>query len=484
MENTMNQTNMGSAPLAQDSSQNGLVPYGLIKAHLMISWAYIALVVFAGLGYSLQFINIYPFEGIEFLSPGRVRMVHTQSAAYAWLANIFFAIVLYMIPKLTQKPILSEKLGWAIFWFYNLFVVAAVVLILGGHGQGLEWAETPKIVDVPIALFATLFCLNVIGSIWMGRAKPFYVTVWYVLAALIWTPLVYVMGNFLPEYVFRGTAGATISSMYIHDLVGLFVTPIGTGMIYYLLPVLMKKPLFSHALSLIGFWGLAFFYPMNSAHHYLYSPIPMWAQYASVVASVGVHVVVYTVVFNFLATMAQDWKKVLDSYPLKFILVGTIGYLITCIQCAVQVTLSVQAVIHFTDWVVGHAHLVLFGVFSFWAFAWIYYLVPKLFKTEIYSESLTAWHFWLTTIGIIVMDIDLLVAGLVQGTLWGDLAPFIDSVVASKPYWWIRTLSGTAIMAGIVCFLINLVMTWQISRQNHATIGQGSSSDHKEGAPA
>ena len=418
-------------------------------------------VVLAGLAYSTQFIDLYPFPEFEFLSPGRIRMVHTQGVAYAWLANIFFAIMLYMIPKLTKKPILSEKLGWIVFWTYNILIIATVLMILGGFAQALEWGETPKVLDPLIALVVVCYVLNIVyGSIWKGREEPFYVTVWYCLAALIWTPLVYVMGNFLPEYFFPGTGGATITSMYIHDLVGLFVTPVGIGMVYYLLPVLMKKPLFSHSLSLIGFWGLAFFYPMNSAHHFLWSPIPMWAQYASIVASVGVHVVVYTVVFNIFATMASNWNRVVTNIPLRFIFVGALFYLITCIQCAIHVTLSVQEIIHFTDWVVGHAHLVLFGTFSFWAFAFIYYLLPKLFKTHIFSETLAEWHFWLSTIGILLMDIDLMCAGLVQGSLWIGLTPFIESVIASKPYWWIRVFTGVAILVGEICFFINILMTY------------------------
>ncbi len=442
-----------------------LVSFPLIRAHLYLSVLYILVVVLAGLTYSLQFIDLYPFPSFEFLSPGRVRMIHTQAVAYAWLANIFFAIMYYMIPKLTEKEIFSEKLGWFIFYVYNFLIVLTVVMILGGHGQALEWGETPNVLDPFLALVVVLYVFNVVyGSIWRGRDKPFYVTVWYCLAALIWTPLVFVMGNFLPEYVFKGTAGATITSMYIHDLVGLFVTPVGTGLVYYLLPVLMKRPLFSHSLSLIGFWGLAFFYPMNSAHHFLWSPIPMWAQYASIVASVGVHVVVYTVVFNVFATMNADWKRVYESIPLRFIFVGAVSYLITCIQCAIHVTLSVQEIIHFTDWVVGHAHLVLFGTFSFWSFAFMYYLLPKLTGKELFSKNLAEWHFWLSTLGIVIMDIDLMCAGLVQGSLWKSLVPFIDTVTASKPYWWIRTLSGCAILVGEVCFLINVIMTFLSSR--------------------
>lgn len=451
------------------NNETNLVSYGLVKAHIYISILYVFIAVLAGLTYSLQFLDLYPFKAIEWFSPGRVRMVHTQAVAYAWLANVFFGIIYYMIPKLTNFRILSEKLGWVIFYCYNFLILATVALILGGHAQGLEWAETPVILDPFIAVVVVLYVINAITPIVKARSKPFYVSVWYILAALIWTPLVYVMGNFLPQYVFPGTSGAALSSMYIHDLVGLFVTPVGTAMIYYLLPVLMKKPIFSHALSLIGFWGLAFFYPLNSTHHYLYSPIPMWSQYAAIIASVGVHVVVYTVVFNVLATMASDWKQVLASVELKFLLAGIFCYLITCIQCAVQVTLSAQTIIHFTDWVVGHSHFVLFGVFSFFSFAWIYYLIPRILKSALYSESLKSWHFWLSFLGIVIMQFDLLSAGLVQGYMWKSLAPFIDSVTASMPFWWVRTLSGIMILVGTVMFIINIYMTWKMSRSMPAT---------------
>jgi len=367
-------------------TDNQPVDHALVTAYFVAFLGYLIVTLLAGLSYSLQFLQKYPFPGVELLSPGRVRMVHTMSVAYGMLASGLFGIVSYIVPKLTGFPVLSRKLAWWLYGIYNAAVLATVAMILGGHAQGLEWAETPKILDH-------------ITPIWRARAEPYYVSLWYILAALIWTPLVYVFGNFLPEYVFGGTAGAAISSMYIHDLVGLFVTPLGIASVYYLLPVAMRVPLYSHALSIIGFWGLAFFYPLNSAHHYLYSPIPMWAQYASIVASIGVHVVVYTVVFNIFATLASDWKQLVTNFPVRWIFMGTLAYLITCIQCAVQVTLAAQEIIHFTDWVVGHAHFVLFGTFTFWITAWVYWLLPRIWGTPIYSLSLGRWHFWLATSG-------------------------------------------------------------------------------------
>jgi len=448
----------------KNKQNEGLVDYTVITWHFIMSIVYIFVAILAGLSFSLQFLQKYPFPGVEFLSPGRIRMVHTQGVAYGWLANGLFAVIYYIIPKLTGQKVLSQFLSRLIFFVYNGLVLGAVVMILMGHGQGLEWAETPAILDPFIALGVVLLVINLLTPIVKVRAEKMYVSLWYIAAALIWTPIVYVMGNFLPQYFFAGTSGATISSMYIHDLVGLFVTPLGIASVYYLLPVVMKKPLYSHALSIIGFWGLAFFYPLNSAHHYLFSPIPMWTQYTSIVASIGVHVVVYTVVFNIIATVATDWPQLSTNYTVRWIFFGTIAYLITCIQCAVQVTLSAQSIIHFTDWVVGHSHFVLFGVFSFWVTAWMYYLLPRIWNVPIYSESLARWHFWMQTLAISLMQVDLLAAGVMQGTMWKNMAPFIDSVAASMPFWWVRTFTGIMILVGETCFMINIYLTWQDSQ--------------------
>lgn len=463
-----------------DTQQSNVVNYPVVKLHFYAVLFYLLVVLLAGLSYSLQFLQRYPFLGIEFLSPGKVRMVHTQAVAYGLLANGLFGICYYIVPKLTSFRVWSNKLADGLFWAYNALVIGTVVMILAGYAQAIEWAETPKLLDPIISVAAVVLVANLIHPIWRARKNTLYVSLWYILASLIWTPIVYVFGNFLPEYVFAGASGAAITSMYIHDLVGLFVTPIGIAGVYYLLPVVMKKPLYSHALSIIGFWGLAFFYPLNSAHHYLFSPIPMWAQYASVVASIGVHVVVYTVVFNIIATIATDWKQLVTNIPLRFIFFGTIAYLITCIQCAVQVTLAAQEIIHFTDWVVGHAHFVLFGVFTFWVTAWIYYLMPRMLGVPVYSLSLARWHFWLSALGVSIMQVDLLAAGVVQGFMWKSLAPFVESVEASIPFWWVRTFSGIMILVAESCFMINIFMMWRESQARKS----GRSSLATEGASA
>jgi cytochrome c oxidase cbb3-type subunit 1 len=455
-----------AAILPAMKKDENIVDFEIVQWHMIAFVVHLVIAVLAGLSYSLQFLQKYPFPGVEFLSPGRIRMIHTQGVAYGMLANGLVAILYYVIPKLTGYSVISKGLSRFCFWVYNGLVLATVVMISAGYAQGLEWAETPAILDPFIAVAVVVLFVNLGTPIWKARANTYYVSLWYILAALIWTPIVYVFGNFLPQYVFAGTSGAAISSMYIHDLVGLFVTPLGIAAVYYLLPVVMKVPIYSHALSIIGFWGLAFFYPLNSAHHYLWSPIPMWAQYASIVASIGVHVVVYTVVFNIFATVAADWKQMVSNYPVRWILTGSLFYLITCIQCAIQVTLSAQSIIHFTDWVVGHSHFVLFGVFTFWVTAWAYWLLPRIWGVPIYSMALARWHYWLAMLGIAIMQVDLLAAGVVQGMMWRSLVPFIDSVQASAPFWWVRSFTGIMILVGEACFVVNLYMTWQESRKN------------------
>ena len=198
------------------------------------------------------------------------------------------------------------------------------------------------------------------------------------------------MGNFFPQYLVAGNAAGPLLGLYIHDLVGLWVTPMGWGMMYFFVPIILRKPIWSHALSLVGFWGLAFFYPLQGVHHFLGSPIPMFAQYSAVISTIAIEIVVTTVIINFFMTWRGSEGTLRTSIPIRWFWVGALNYFITCLQCAFQVTLTFQQVIHFTDWVVGHAHLVMFGVFSFWIFGMIEHLWPKLTGNEWWSQGLRA----------------------------------------------------------------------------------------------
>src|SRR6185437_1142537 len=355
-----------------------LVNRPAVKAHLIAAFAFFFVSVFGGMFYALQLSRMYPFPGVELLSPGRLRIGHTNAIAYGFLFNAFIAAMLWIVPRLTGKRVLSEKLTWTVFWAWQLVVGLTVAGVLGGKAQGIEWGETPTFVDPIVVVAALLLIANTATPILKVRGRKLYVSLWYFSAMLVWLPLTYVMGNFVPQYFVPGAGGAAVTGLYIHDLVGLTITPLGWGMMYYFVPVALKKPVWSHTLSLVGFWGLAFFYPLNGVHHFFYSPIPMYAQYGAVMSTIAVEIVVFTVVGNFFVTLRGSGDMLRKSLPVRWFYTGMIGYFITCFQCAFQTTLTFQRLIHFTDWVVAHAHLVMLGVFSFWIMGMTVYLWPKL----------------------------------------------------------------------------------------------------------
>lgn len=440
-----------------------LVDRKLVLWHLTAGLVFLAVAMIAGLMMSLQFLQKYPFPGIELFSPGRWRMVHTNGVAYGFLANSFLGALYWAVPRLTMQPVYNRKLSWFIFWAWQAVVGTTAVGLVLGHAQALEWGETPTYVD-PIALVGLiLVAVNFLPPIFRMQG-PMYVTLWYFVAAFIWTILVYAMGNFLPQYFVGGAAAGAIGGLFIHDLVGLFVTPLGWGLMYYFVPIILRKPMWSHGLSLVGFWGLAFFYPLTGIHHFLYSPIPLFLQHGAIVTTIAIEFVVTTVIINFFGTLKGRGDKLRTSIPTRWFYTGMIFYFTTCLQCSFQTTLTFQRIIHFTDWVVGHAHLVMFGVFGFWLLGITVYLWPRLVGAKSwYRESLNSWHFWLSALGTLVMFVDLLVAGLVQGTLWRDLAPWEASVIASYPYWLVRSVSGTAIFVGQLLFFYNAYKTWRLA---------------------
>lgn len=440
-----------------------LVDTTMVRWYFLAALTFMTISMLGGILMALQLIRHNPLQGIELLSPGRWRMLHTNAIAYGFLANAFLGALHWAVPRLTLRPVLDPRLSRFIFGAWQFVVLATAVGILLGKAQGLEWGETPVWIDPLAQVGLLLVAINFMTPIAQMKG-PMYVTLWYFMAAFVWTFLTYAMGNFIPEYFVAGTSAGAVGGLFIHDLVGLFVTPLGWGLMYYFVPILLKKPIWSHGLSLVGFWGLAFFYPLNGIHHFLYTPIPMFLQYGAIVSTVAVELVVTTVVINFFGTIWGDSRQFVTNLPIRYFYTGMVFYFLTCLQCAMQTTLTFQALIHFTDWVVGHAHLVMFGVFSMWIFGMMTYLFPRLLGTPWYSQKLCEYHYWLSTIGILVMAIDLIMGGLFQGWSWAALQPWDASIDISFPFWMIRIWAGLAMFAGMLVFLFNLYKTWQISQ--------------------
>ncbi len=470
-----------------------LVDARLVRWWFIMALTYLGISMLGGLLMALQLVHWNPLNGLEFLSPGRWRMIHTNAVAYGFIASAFIGMLHWVVPRLTLRPVLSSYLSYFIFFAWQVIVLStAAGIILGPTfqaqewvaelsrqtrlpmnlgAQGLEWGETPFWID-PVALLGLgLLAANFLTPIAQAKG-PMYVTLWYFMAAFVWTFLTYAMGNFLPEYSLTGTSAGAVGGLFIHDLVGLFVTPLGWGLMYYIVPILLKKPIWSHGLSLVGFWGLAFFYPLQGIHHFLYTPIPMFLQYGAIISTIAVEFVVATVVINFMGTLYGNGRAVVTNLPIRYFYTGMIFYFITCFQCALQVTLTFQKLIHFTDWVVGHAHLVMFGVFSLWIFGFMTYLFPRLIGRDWYSRKLCEWHFWLSASGLFIMFIDLTLAGVFQGYYWASLQPWEASTIGSQPFWIVRVFAGLMMMSGYVCFLYNLALTYRggiVPRPNHAS---------------
>ena len=454
-----------------------LVDEPIVVAYFLCALGYLTLSMFAGLLMALQLVHWNPLNGVELLSPGRWRMVHTNVIAYGFLANAFLGSLHWAVPRLMLKPVLDRRLSWFILVAWQIVVLSTGVGIVLGPtlqanvpaleslpfalgAQGLEWGETPVWID-PLALTGLLLvAINFMGPIVQSRG-PMYVTSWYFMAAFVWTFLTYAMGNFLPQYSLTGTSAGAVGGLFIHDLVGLFVTPLGWGLMYYFVPVMLKKPMWSHGLSLVGFWGLAFFYPLNGIHHFLYTPIPMFLQYGAIVSTIAVELVVTTVIINFFGSIWGNSGVVRTNLPIRWFYTGMIYYFLTCLQCAFQVTLTFQKVIHFTDWVVGHAHMVMFGVFSMWIMGMMTYLFPRLLGRNWASRSLCEWHYWLSTLGLFVMAADLILLGLFQGWSWAALEPWDASVEFSFPFWVLRVIAGLAMFGGLLAFLTNIWLTFR-----------------------
>lgn len=439
-----------------------LVEERLVLWYFIAALSYMLISMTAGVLMGLQLIRHNPLPHWEVLSPGRWRMVHTNAIAYGFIANGFLGMLHWVVPRLTRHPVFSRPLSYIIFAAWQFVVLATAVGLLFGEAQGLEWGETPVWID-PVAQLGLLLVAINFGDPILRVKGPMYVTLWYFLSALVWTFLTYAMGNFVPQYCVTGSAAGAVGGLFIHDLVGLFVTPLGWGMMYYFVPILLQRPMWSHGLSLVGFWGLAFFYPLQGIHHFLYTPIPMFLQYGAVLSTIALEFVVLTVIINFVGTLRGTGMECLRNLPLRYFYTGILFYFLTCLQCALQVTMTFQALIHFTDWVVGHAHMVMFGVFSLWQLGMMTYLVPKILRTGWYRQDWCHWHYWGSAGGLVVMAGDLILGGLFQGWSWAALQPWENSLQVSIPFWSVRLVAGLVMFWAQIVFVLNLYRTWQRS---------------------
>jgi cbb3-type cytochrome oxidase subunit 1 len=388
------------------------------------------------------------------LSWGRLRYDHTQGILFGWLGNAFLAFLYHAVPVLTGRPVTSVRLGEWLFGLWNfVIVVPGWVLVLAGFSQPLEWAEFPLVIDGFVVLALVLWAIQFLPPFFARGLEDLYVSSWYVIGAIVFTLLAYPMGNFVPEFV-PGAQGAAFSGLWIHDAVGLFVTPLALAILYYVIPAATRRPIYSHFLSMLGFWLLFFLYPLNGTHHYIYSVIPMSAQIGAITASALLGVDVILVVANLLLSLRGSGLLQRDL-PLRFAATGTVFYLLVSIQGSVQAQMAVNQAVHFSDWVIGHSHLAMLGFATFSAAGGIAHCWQRIGWAR-YNARAMAWAYWLLFAGVALMVIHLTIGGIVEARLWRSSAPWIDSVRAARPYWVMRSVSAIPVAAGFAAFLLGL----------------------------
>ncbi|HNP29300.1 MAG TPA: cbb3-type cytochrome c oxidase subunit I [Nitrospirales bacterium] len=428
--------------------QDSLVNRSLVKAWCIWAFVWFALFPLVGVTVAIKFHNPEFLSNISWLSFGRVRPVHVNGVIFGAFSTTFLGLIYYFVPRLCGIRMYKESWGWLVLGLWNAFLIAGSVSLLMGYNLGLEVAEYEW--PLNILRFTALFLISiqVFGTIYRRTEPRFYVALWYTIAALTWTLFNLVLGNaFLPYGQITGVNSAAMHGLYIHYVVGLWMTPAGLAMIYYFLPLSANSPLFSHKLSLLGFWALALVYPFVGTHHYIYSPIPHWTQTIAIATGMLLIIPVLSVTVNFWGTMKGRWKEVLGrggggNYAAKFLMLGAFYYLLGTTQGSVEGLRRVQAVTHFNDFVIAHSHLTAFGAMALWGIGSLYYIWPHLVGRKLWSDKLGSWHLWLGIVGFVVMAFGLTAQGLIQGFMLANGTNFVDAMNQMKPWWISRTVGG------------------------------------------
>jgi cytochrome c oxidase cbb3-type subunit 1 len=390
------------------------------------------------------------------LTFGRIRPAHLNMVAYGWASMAGVGVGVWLIPRLFQVTLQGGGYATAGAVIWNIGVFAGTWALLAGESDGLEWLEYPWQVDIALVIGGALVAVPLILSLLKRRVTHLYVSAWYLLAALIWFPMLFVTGN-LPG-LFGGVEQSMLNWWYAHNVLGLWMTPLGLAAAYYFIPKIIGAPIYSYSLSLIGFWALALFYSQVGLHHLIGGPAPTWAITISIVHSVMMLIPVIAVAVNHHMTVAKHWRLLLYSPTLRFVTLGAVAYTLSSVQGSLQALRSVNAVTHFTHYTVAHAHLGLYGFFSLVMFGSIYFILPRLTGRDWpYPRAISA-HFWLVFMGFAIYFIPLSIGGWLQGLAMLDASrPFMDSVALTIPYLEARSLGGALMTLGHLVFVAHAI---------------------------
>jgi cytochrome c oxidase cbb3-type subunit 1 len=404
---------------------------------------------------------------IEFIHFGRIRPMHVNGVLFGFVTPGLLAAAFYYIPRLLKTELFSHRLGVfnAIFW--NITVAAGIIGISIGYTQGREYAELAWPVDIMVVISFAMVVFNLLMTVRQRREKILYVSIWYVLAAVILTSVTYCIGNVIwkPDTgALAGIPDAIILWFYGHNIFGLLLTPMGLGVAYYVLPIATRSPLYSHTLSLLGFWSLIVVYTHIGTHHLLQVPVPTWLKTISVVDSVAMVIPVMVFLINIWYTVKGKLGEIHADIGAKFVFTGIIYYFFVNIQGSMMALPHVQRITHFNNWVVGHAHIGVFGFAGLTALGGLYFILPRLTGKPLYSRLLADVQYWLVLIGVTGFLIVLTTVGLIQGNAWYNGETVYRTLPELQPYYVIRASSGTLIMIAAYLGLYNIIRSLYFNR--------------------
>jgi cbb3-type cytochrome c oxidase subunit I len=437
-------------------------PHGTTKGFFLSSAVWTVMGTLAGLTAAVELVAPDLLGNIPYIVFGRIRQIHTNLTMFAFVGTALLGAAHYLVPALVRAPLYSERIGKLSLWLWNLALAAGIVTLSLGYSQNREYAELIWPIDIGVLIVFALIFYNLLQTVRRRNENLLYVSVWYIFGALIFSFLTYTFGNAVwhPETgSLTGMPDAILAWFYGHNVLGFFFTPLAVAVAYYIVPIVSRAPLYSHTLSLIGFWSILIMYSHIGTHHLLQAPAPTWLKVIAITGSVGMIIPVMTVLVNLWLTMRGRLGNFHADIGGKFVLTGTIWYLLTCLQGPLQSLPYVQRLTHFTNWVVAHAHMGMFGFAGTIAMGGIYFMLPRITGSPLYSRFLADMQYWLFLIGMAGFFAVLTAAGLVQGNAWLNGETVYRALPQIHVYMVLRASLGILIASSAVIGLYNIFMT-------------------------
>ncbi|CAN5466388.1 cytochrome-c oxidase, cbb3-type subunit I [soil metagenome] len=440
-------------------------------AYATMLWGIVGMLVGVLAAFQLAFpvLNFnYPYTTF-----GRIRPVHTNAVIFAFVGNGIFMGVYYSLQRLCKTRMFNDRFSWIHFWGWQGIIVTAAVTLLAGYTTGKEYAELEWPVDIAITLIWVIFGVNMFGTILKRRERHLYVAIWFFIGTWVTVAMLHIVNSFeLPVSFMKsyswyaGVQDALVQWWYGHNAVAFFLTTPYLGLMYYFVPKAANRPVYSYRWSIIHFWALIFIYIWAGPHHLLYTALPDWAQSLGVAFSLMLILPSWGGMLNGLMTLRGAWDKVREEPVLKFFVVALTCYGMATFEGPMLSLKSVNAISHFTDWTIAHVHVGALGWNGFLTFGILYWLIPRIFQTPLYSKKMATNHFWIGTLGIILYAVPMYWAGFSQALMWKEFTPegtlkyqFLETVTSIVPMYALRGVGGLIYLVGALMMIYNLIKT-------------------------